>query len=210
MARTVVAVFESVYSAKQAVWELVDVGFPRERIDLFPWRVPENLIGLAKPEKVRSEVEVNELRAGVNIGAAIGGSLGITGALLINLGTLTIPPFLSSRINGFYAAVVIMLGVILFCMIAGSLAGSLITGLVGLGIPEEEIRQYAKNVHKGGVTVMIVADWDAVDGTLEILGHHNPLEIKQKSIEWRKADPRDKRLSEHTRRAKVTEHNRPR
>jgi hypothetical protein len=210
MARTVIAVFESVYIAKKAIWELLDLGFPRERIDMVEDRYKENLNELAKPEKVRSEVVVDELRAGANIGAGIGGSLGITGGLLVSLGVLHLPPFMMAFTNGPQSIVIGVLVIAGLCAVAGGLAGSLISGLVGLGIPEDEICQYAKTVRKDNVTVMIVADWDAVDGTLEVLGHHNPLEIKQKSIEWQKAGLREKKLAERALHIKATEQDRPR
>lgn len=214
MARTVIAVFESVYSAEQAVWELLDQGFPRERIDLFTERLAENMSGLVRPEKVCSEVVIGELRAGANIGAGIGGSLGITGGLLILLGAMHAPSFLAGLTGGTQAgplaAAILILAIAGLSTAAGGLFGSLISGLVGLGIPEEEIRQYAKNVRKGNVTLMIVADWDAVDGTLEVLGRHNPLEVRQKSIESLKAEQRKKNGTERARKEEVPGQHRPR
>jgi hypothetical protein len=214
MARTVVAVFESVYMAKQAVWELLDLGFPRERIDLVVDRsmdtTKDTTNDLAKTEKVNSEVVMDELQAGASIGAGIGGSLGITSGLLISLGALRIPPFLASLASGPQSIMLLMLAVAGLSAAAGSLVGSVISGLVGLGIQEEEIRQYAKNVHKGNVTVMIVADWDAVDGTLQVLAHHDPLEVRQRPIEWQKAGPRERKLAERALNVKTTGQDHPR
>lgn len=210
MARTVIAVFESVYSAKKAIWELVDLGFPRERIDLFAEHSPVDFNELAKPEKIHSEVVIDEMRAGANIGAGIGGAIGTTFGLLMSLGALHIPRFMASLASGPVAVVILLLALAGLSIAAGALAGSLMSGLVGLGIPEEEIFRYAKNVREGNVTVMIIADWDAVDGTLEILGHHNPLELKQKSMEWQKSGLQEKRVAERARHIKVPGQDRPR
>jgi hypothetical protein len=239
MARTIIAVFESVYSAKKAVWELTDLGFPRKLIDIVAERSPGSMNGLTKSEKARSEIEVDDLRAGANIGAGIGGSLGMTVGILYGIGAMSFPPFLTdlgagiskllNSTGGFMASIsalhipaslaaftsgpqavaAFMLAAAFLCTTAGGVAGSLISALVGLGLSEEEIRQYAKNVHEGIVTVMIVADGEAVDGTLKVLGQHNPLEIKQNSIEWHKVGPREKKLAERALRVKATEQNRP-
>ena len=195
MARTVIAVFESVYIAKKAIWELLDLGFPRDRIDLVTEQTRESTRNLARPHAVRSETVMDELRTGGSIGAGIGGSLGIAGAMLVGFGSLHLP-FLAA-ITGvpptaqLEAAALTGVG-----LIAGAIAGSLFGGLLGLGIPETEIQQYAKTVRHDRVTVMVVADWDAVDGTIEVLEHYNPLEIRQKTIVWQKAGVREKKLAE--------------
>ncbi len=240
MARTIIAVFESVYSAKEAVWELVDLGFPRKLVEMVAENSEGISNGLARPEKPRSEMVLDDIHAGGIIGAGIGGSLGIFGALLIGRGAMQIAPSLmavGSWVDGLMGlangkmasiagpqitptlaaitrgplaaplmAAVFILAVTLFFAFAGSMAG----GLVGLGIPEDEIRQYAKNVNVSTVTVMIVADGDAIDGSLKVLSRHAPLEIRQKTIEWQKAGPQEKKLAERALRVKVTEQNRPR
>lgn len=208
MARTVIAVFESVYAAKKAVWELTYLGYPRERIDLFADRTAEDASALAKPETIRAESVTDELRTGANIGFGIGGSLGIVGGLLVSLGTLHIP-FFTANLGEPLTLGGVFLATIVTGILAGGLLGSLMGGLLGLGIPEEEIEQYAKHVRKENITVMVVADWDAVDGTIEILGRHNPLEIKQKAIEWQKVSSREKKLAERALHVKATEEHRP-
>jgi len=205
MARTVFAVFESVYSAERAVRELLALGFPRERIDLFADSEQDNLNGMAMPEEVRTEIAIDRFQAGAAIGAGIGGSLSITSGLLVWVGALHLPLFRSPFTGEIQVA-----ALFLFLVGISALTGGLVSRLVGLGIPEEEIRWYAKNVHKGNVTLMIVADWDAVDGTLEVLGHHNPLEIKQRSIALQRAESNDKRVAKNARKTKITKQDRPR
>lgn len=200
MARTVIAVYDSVYTAKKAIWELIDLGYPRERIDLF---AEHNMDNLAKADSTRSEMVMDELRAGAALGAGIGGALGLAGAVLFLLQVLSLP-FLS-----WIDSIPLEAGAILLAaVVVGAILGSLFSGLIGLGIPEEEIVQYARNVRKEGVTVMVVADWDAVDGTLEVLGRHNPLDLRQKSIEWQKAGVREKKLAERALHVKVSEQDR--
>ncbi len=208
MARTVVAVYESVYVAKKAIGEMLEAGFPRDRIDLFIDHSLDDLNNSSKPIAARSEMVIDELRAGASVGTGIGSSIGIAGSLMFIRGVLHLP-WLTS-FGQPVDTMVVALVLIGLCAMAGAITGFLLGGLLGLGITEEEICQYARNIRKNGVTVMVVADWDAVDGTLEILGRFNPLEIRQKSIEWHKAGQREKKLAERALKVKVPEQNRPR
>jgi uncharacterized membrane protein len=150
---------------------------------------------------------MDELRAGGTVGAGIGGSLGITGGLLAGFGAIHFPLLASISTGAFTTlsevAVLAAIGVA-----AGAIAGSLLGGLVGLGIPENEVLQYAKTVRKSKVMVMVVADWDAVDGTIAVLERYNPLNIQQKVIEWQKAGEREKKLAERALHVKITEQDR--
>ncbi len=216
MSRTVIAIFESVYMAKKAHRELLDLGFPRERIDISSEGVQDSPV---KPEPVISEAVMDELRAGISIGAGIGASIGIAGGLLVSLGVMHLP-LLTAVTAGFQAAGLQAAGSLRaladFCSLsgagalAGMIAGMIFAGLIGLDIPELEIQRYAKTVRRDPVTMMVVADWDAVDGTIEVLEHHNPLEIRQRAIEWQKAGEREKKLAERALHVKVTGQDRPR
>ncbi len=209
MARTVIAVFESVYIAKKAIWELVDSGYPRERIDLLAEQIPGLDDQPGKPEPAYSEIVMNEFRAGVSIGGGIGGSLGIIAGLLVVLGAIHLP-LLAAISTGSMTPLIETAAITGVGLVIGAFTGSLFSGLLGLGIPEEELQQYAKTVRQHKVTVMVVADWDAVDGTLEVLEHYNPLELKQKTIEWQKAGERERKLAERALHVKVSEQDRPR
>jgi hypothetical protein len=204
MARTVIAVFDSIYLAKNAIRGLLDLGLPREQVDLVTERFPELIGNAAKPEKGRTEIVVDELRAGAMVGAGIGLSLGMTGEMLNGLGALHLPSSLARFAN----APLIFTVWWLVAILLPAITGLLVSGLIGLGIPEEELRQYAKDVQGRNVTVMIVAEWEAVDRAIEVLDRYNPLEIRQKPIEWEKAGLREKRLAERALHVKVIEQDR--
>jgi hypothetical protein len=200
----VVAEFESIYTAKKAVLELLKSGFSRERIDLSTDRIYANPRDQEKPDRVHSEVVLDELQAGSGIGAGIGASLGLVGGLLVTLGELTLP-FLASVTNitmSVVPEIVILAGA---GLVAGGILGGMLSGLVGLGIPENEVRQYAKTVRRSYVTLMVIADWDAVDGTIAVLENHNPLDIHQKAIEWKKMEGNEKKLVERGLHVKISE-----
>jgi hypothetical protein len=174
MTRTIEAVFESYYTANQAVRALQQNGLSRDMIDICNCCGSNRANGMVTSKKqntVKPEVLIDGTGAGAQLGAGVGSAWGIAGGLLAVLGALHVPGISSATIA--LAAVVI----------AGGFAGigGLLGGLVGLGVPEQETRQYAKNVREGEVVITILADWDSVDSVMETLHLQNPLEVKEKA-----------------------------
>ena len=189
MARSIVAYYESIYSAEKAVNELTGRGFDREMIDvLMPARgEDQNKAVMAKlPDTLRSEVPIKNWSAGMQAGVGVGSALGIAGGLLFNIGALHIPGLETLVPTTLAGAVTSFLGGIATMLTTGGILGGLMGALIGLRIPEEEVRQYAKTVRKGKVLVTLLADWDMVDHAIEIMNHHRPLQVKEESIShWR-------------------------
>ncbi len=183
MGRTVVAVFESAYVAKKAYSELLHLGCAKNYISLYPYDVQGETLKPDRAESVHSETVVNELQAGSAIGAGVGGSIGIAGGLLVALGRLTIPlPPIAYGSNPLFFEIAALIGI---GLVAGAILGCLLSGLVGLGIPESEIEQYAKTVQRSNVTLLVVADKDSVDDMMAVLEAFRPLDIQQKPIGWK-------------------------
>lgn len=185
MARTVLAVFESVFTAKLAVYDLIESGLSGEVIDILP-RPQGALEAITTAPKKRHavmmEVEQDGLGLGMRIGGSIGGALGFTGGMLSAAGAL--PLTLPNQLN------ITPLGMDGITILAGLLAGivfGLITGgffgsLAGLNIPEEEMRQYARTARQEPVMITVLADGEAVDPVIDILTRHNPLELTEKTF----------------------------
>lgn len=65
---------------------------------------------------------------------------------------------------------------------AFAVLGGLVGAMLGPGIPEDEVRQYARNIRQGKVLVAILANREMVDQVIEILNRHRPLEVKEERI----------------------------
>ncbi len=184
MARTVVAIFESYYSADRAVRELFKDGFPRDMVDVFPTthiKSSENA-SETKIDSLQPEIEVDGASIGLKVGAGVGGAVGGTSGLLALMGALNLS-LLTPLVAG--SPLAAALAFFLFTGVgaaSGGLTGSLFGHFLGMGISDAEARQYAKNVRENDVAVTVLADWDSVDPVIEILSRYNPLEVQEKAL----------------------------
>lgn len=181
MARVVIAVFDSQYIAKKAVQELCSYGFERDFIHIMRKLNPQKdhtKISDVQIKRIKSEVFVDEVKAGSQVGAGIGAAIGLSAGLLINLGAL---PFSWVAITDLLSIALVLFGAMLTGAFLGFIVGRLLGGSIGFGFPESEAEQYARNVCPSGIQVSVFADRTTVETVLEILNKFNPLEIQEET-----------------------------
>lgn len=143
MTQKIVGAFRSEQEATQAIEDLKQQGYRAEEISVIA--------------KDRGETETIEEETGTKApeglasGAATGGVLGGVTGLLAGLGALAIPGIGPIVAAGPIAATLTGAAV-------GAGAGGLVGGLIGLGIPEEEAKEYGSYVDEGHILVMVDAD----------------------------------------------------
>jgi uncharacterized protein (TIGR02271 family) len=69
----------------------------------------------------------------------------------------------------------------------GAVAGGLIGALTDVGVPEEEAGYYAEGVRRGGTLVTINAEDKMADQAVEILEHHNAVDVQQRAAAWQQS-----------------------
>ncbi len=186
MARTVVAIYDDFPTAKAAVRDLVDHGFPRDNISI----VVNNTSGdygynKLETNQVTGENVADETGAGAGVGAGIGAAIGGIGGLLVGLGALTIPGIGPVLAAGPLAVALSTLTGAGVGAVAGGVTGGLLGALIGLGIPEEEAGYYAEGVRRGGVLVTVQAEDFNTDPITDILNDHDPVDINERVAKWR-------------------------
>jgi hypothetical protein len=188
MARTVVAIYDDFQTANAAVRDLVDNGFPRDNISL----IANNNSGeygytgtASTPATTGTESVADETGTGAGVGAGIGAAIGGIGGLLVGLGALTIPGIGPVIAAGPLAVALSTLTGAGVGAVAGGVTGGLLGALIGLGIPEEEAGYYAEGVRRGGVLVTVQAEDQSTDQVMDILNHHNPVDMNQRVSTWR-------------------------
>uniref|UniRef100_A9U712 Predicted protein n=1 Tax=Physcomitrium patens TaxID=3218 RepID=A9U712_PHYPA len=128
--------------ASRAITELQDFGFPPEDISVVT-RDREDLQTITEDTGTKAP-------EGVAAGAATGGMLGGVAGLLAGIGALAIPGIGPILAAGPIAATLAGAAV-------GAGAGGLVGGLIGLGIPEDEAKEYETYVDKGKILVIVDA-----------------------------------------------------
>lgn len=128
--------FASEDEAVLAIRELQAAGFSNDDISV----IAEDR-GVARDVAHDTDTHAAE---GAATGAVAGGALGAVAALIAGASTVAIPG-IGIAIGGPIAAA-----------IAGAAGGGLIGGLIGMGIPEDEAREYESHLKQGDILVTVV------------------------------------------------------
>jgi hypothetical protein len=165
MTQTLLGVFKYTDDAERALSALTDLGYEPNEIS-----VVMKDIRKAREMQDKTGVHVAEGAAsGVPTGGAIGGIVG----LLTGTGAIAIPGLGAILIGGPIAAALGLTGAAATTAtgaLTGALAGGLLGALVGLGIPEEEAKEYVEDIQGGGILLAVPvhdARTDEVKGVME-------------------------------------------
>jgi len=147
-------VFSDVATTEKVIRELKDQGYSSKGISVFAH--DKSKAGVLEDETNTGVTTNDEGRGknagkGAGIGAASGGVLGTLGGLVVGLGLLTIPGIGQVAAAGPLAAALTGAAVA-----AGG--GGIIGALVGLGMPEEQAKQYERFLKNGKIIVLVEAD----------------------------------------------------
>jgi hypothetical protein len=188
MTRNVVALYDNFEDANAAVRDLVDQGFRREEISFMAadQRTQRGAVTGTDETVTPPAAEDSTARAddasGAGIGAGIGAAVGGLAGVLIGLGALVIPGIGPVIAAGPLATVLAGLA----GAGAGAVAGGVLGALVDLGIPEETAGYYAEGVRRGGTLVSVRVEDQYTDKALDILNRHNPVDLDERSQQWRR------------------------
>lgn len=161
MSKTVTALYENRVEAERAAERLMAEGVGVDDISLMmadgtrgrEWAIKE---GSKAPE-------------GAAVGAVTGGTLGAVAAGLVAVGTIA---------TG--GAGIVAAGPIVAALAgagAGGAAGSLVGGLIGLGVPEHEAKLVEDELERGNILVGVKAHDDRVDRVRDVLDETGGMSI---------------------------------
>lgn len=152
--RTVAGVFGGYAEARGAVSALRQAGYSDDRIGVIgPDRA--HPAGKGAHSGLESDPTGTRWEEGAGVGAAAGGAAGLGLGLAVAAGLIS--PLGPAVAGGALVALLASAG-------AGATVGTVVGGLVGLGIPEDEAGYYAGEVDAGRV-VVTVREGDATGGT---------------------------------------------
>jgi len=175
MERAVVALFDEMSAAQNAVQELVNHGFDRNDISV----VASDRSAVRSGDDVVVDTTV-ETADGAAAGAGIGAVLGGLAGLLVGIGALAIPGIGPIIAAGPLAAALAGAGL-------GAATGGVIGALADAGVPEEQARYYEEGVRRGGVLVTVRAAEGMTSQAMDILNRYGPVDINRRVESWRES-----------------------
>lgn len=140
MTKKIVGIFDTEQEATRAIEGLQNKGIHNDEISIIT-RDRDELRNISDETGTKAP-------EGVAAGATTGGLLGGVAGLLAGIGALAIP-----GIGAILAAGPIVATLTGAAIGAG--AGGLVGGLIGLGIPEDEAREYEEYVNSGKILVLV-------------------------------------------------------
>ncbi len=170
MTHAVVGVFQSDADAEHALADLLEKGFPREKISLI------------SPKSEHSEhikIDGAEVEHGEDIAiGAVGGSLvgGMLGAL-VGMLIVGIPGIGPVLVAGPIAAAIAGAG-------AGAVGGGVLGGLTWAGITHDEAHVYENLLHEGKTILMVQTSADKRDEAVAILHRDGAADAVDLEDEW--------------------------
>ena len=184
MARTVIALYDEISDAHEAVRDLLAHDFDRENISLMVSNVQGRYNPyLAEvdhgPDRVSSETV-----EGAEVGAGIGAVIGGLGGLLVGLGALAVPgigPVLAAGPLALAFSTLTGVGV---GAVAGGVTGGAWGALVDMGVPKKEAGYYFEGVRRGGTLVTVLTSDETADQARDVLNAHNPVDLDERVASW--------------------------
>ncbi|MDX1665572.1 MAG: general stress protein [Candidatus Promineifilaceae bacterium] len=169
--KTVVALFDDLTDAYDAIEDLRDAGLAAEDVSLVARDVEERY---AEELDTYDEDVADGAAAGAVGGGIVGGLLGF----LVGLGAFAIPGVGPVIAAGPLASALVGAGI-------GAAAGGLLGALIDWGVPEAEAEYYTEGVRRGGTLVAVRATDTVADRARDILYRHNPVDIEERAALWR-------------------------
>ena len=155
MARTVLGLYRTRTAADEAVDKLNDAGYKAKDISIIMRNEDHHDRHIV--EDGGGSVAENVVGAAAS-GATTGGVIGGIAGLLIGIGAITIPGIGALLIGGPIAAALGLTGAAATTVtgaVTGAVAGGLVGALVGLGLPEEEARDYEEEIREGAILLAV-------------------------------------------------------
>ncbi len=170
--RSVLALYDEFEDASSAVTDLTKHGFSDENITL----LTQDATGqYARKLEDQEAVTAGE---GAGLGAVTGLLVGLGAAVIPGVGPVIAAGPLAAALTGATVGVA-----------SGAVTGGIVGALVDIGVPEEEAHSYSEAVRRGGTLVMVqIHERGKVNKASNILGSHNPVDIKRRAGVWKEEE----------------------
>lgn len=163
MTTTLMAVYDQIVDARDAVYGLLDAGFQRGDLGL-----------AARGDSLDNPPASYD-------GGASGGVLGV----IAGLASVTVPRIGPVYTVGPLASALAAAAGGTTLMVSGAATRSITAALSQLELSEEEADYYAENLRRGAAIVAVAVNDGGLEAATEVLGRYAPADIKQRLADWR-------------------------
>ena len=177
MSNIVIATYDKMSDAHQAITELLNDGFDREHVGLAANNVTEEFKDVL--EEVDADVDGEDgAEFGGIIGAIVGAVAGLTAITIPGIGPIVAAGPLAALIGGATGAGI--------GAATGAVTGGVTAKLVDSGIPEADADYYAEALRRGAVLVAVTAeDENTAQRAIQVMQKHSPVNIDHRLETWR-------------------------
>lgn len=175
MAKTIIAVYNSLSNARQAVQNLIDNGYDREDISLVNYDESGHYARLIEGgDFTREGTDEVDAAEGAAFGALAGIAVGLGALLIPGIGpVIAAGPIAAALTGGTVGA------------LAGAATGGIIGALVDMGVPEDDAQMYAESVRRGGAMVIAKVPDDMVEPAGTMMSSCGPIDVNRSAENWR-------------------------
>lgn len=145
VARSVVGVVDDAEGVQRVLAQLSELGITSEQISVM---MRDGGMG-----EIETSTQQSRVTAGAATGAAFGGLLGGLAGWMIAIGALAVPGVVVPGVGLVFGAGT--LASLLTGLAVGAAAGGIVGALLGLGVPEEEAREYERHVARGRALITV-------------------------------------------------------
>jgi uncharacterized membrane protein len=178
MSKTIAALYDHINDAHDVVFNLSNsTYFTTDDINVISQDTDSRYSRYIKEMKIDEKV-VTATEAGAGAGATAGTLVGALAGLLVGTSVILIPGLGAILALGPVGATLAGAG-------AGALLGGMTGALVGMGIDDSDARLYTEAVRRGATLVLLRSPDAYVDKAVEIMERNNPVDIEQRSQDWR-------------------------
>lgn len=173
MQSTIIAAFNSVESAENAIHELKTKGFDPKEISIM----------MKERDEVENVSDTTGAKAasGAISGATTGGLIGGLAGMLVGVGAITIPgigPFLAAGPLATALGLTGAAAATISGATTGAVAGGLIGTLMSLGLSQEQAATYETTIKQGGIVVAVPAHEGEADLVTTVLENNNASQVQ--------------------------------
>lgn len=173
MTSTILATFDNVDDALDAISELSESGYNRSDLGLALYD-PKNQYAAYIDNDVTGE-------EGASFGAVMGGLFGA----VVGLAAITVPGIGPVIAAGPLAAAAGALAGAGIGAASGAVTGGITGSLVKLGIPQEDTDYYAESLRQGAALLTVTAHEFDSDRAIHIVRKYHPIDVDRRVAQWR-------------------------